>query len=131
MRATLQKRELVEEQKSRLQEEVDRVVVEHKQVEEVLIKMGQKEQDLQLEKQSDREIIEELGSTCDRREAEGVALQKANKDMSEKIESLEKGEREGRNELNHRLEFLQSQMEEMETEKDELKKNKAEVEKEN
>ena len=57
----------MEDQKSRLHEEVDSEVVEHNQAEEVLISMSQKEQDFQLERQKDREIIEELGLNCDRR----------------------------------------------------------------
>ena len=127
----MQAKALLEEANARLQEELDRVVEEAKHTDETLFKVGQKVQDLEMEGQKDKETIQELGRTCDARGQEITTLRATAEEAARKVEQQEKGLKEDQAELGHKLEFLQSQLEEMEAEKDALKNSKSAIEEEN
>ena len=112
----MQAKALLEEANARLQEELDRVVEEAKHTDETLFKVGQKVQDLEMEGQKDKETIQELGRTCDARGQEITTLRATAEEAARKVEQQEKGLKEDQAELGHKLEFLQSQLEEMEAE---------------
>merc|ERR1719500_2700463 len=126
--ATMEKARLLEENNTKLQEEMDRVVEERKSVDEMMIRMGSKEQELQLELQQEKETVKELSENWDKRGLEIEALEKEKTELRGAIDELEKKVEEGNSEMNHKLEFLQSQLEEMETEKEEIKKAKSVLE---
>merc|ERR1719244_760642 len=93
-----------------------------------MIRMGSKEQELQLELQQEKETVKELSENWDKRGCDIEALEKEKTDLRGMIDALEKKVEEGNSEMNHKLEFLQSQLEEMETEKEEIKKAKSVLE---
>jgi len=110
--------ENLEADKNVLKSELDKVHEESKSMEEILEGIEQKRQDLELEKQKLNENLQEVGANCEKR---GDEI----KQHLSKIEELQ-AKLENHDELTHKLEFLQSQMEEMDNEKDVMK---AELEK--
>merc|ERR1719350_74319 len=84
--------------------------------------MGSKEQELKLELLQERETVKELSDNWDKRKVEIENLEKEKMELKTDMVSLEKRLGEGTSEMNHKVEFLQSQVEEMTTEKEEAKK---------
>ena len=128
--AAMEKVRLLEENNARLQEEMDKAVEERKSVDEMMIRIGSKEQELQLELQQEKETVVELSNNWDKRRLEIESLEKEKEELSSTIQELQKKLEEEDSEKNHKLEFLQSQLEEMEMEKEETQKNKSVLEKE-
>ena len=126
--AAMEKVRLLEENNTRLQEEMDRLVEERKSGDEMMIKMGSKEQELQLELQQEKETVKELSENWEKRGLEIEELEKGKLELRSVIDALEKKIEEGNSEMHHKLDFLQSQMEEMETEKEDIKKAKSVLE---
>ena len=120
--AAMEKARLLEENNTRLQEEMDKVLEERRSVDEMLISMGSKEQELKLELLQERETVKELSDNWDKRKVEIENLEKEKMELKTAMMSLEKRLGEGTSEMNHKVEFLQSQVEEMATEKEEAKK---------
>ena len=105
---------LVEENCARLQQEMDRVQKENKQIAETLIKMKQKEQDLMLAGQRDAGTIREPGLTCDKRGAEEARMDTRVQELM--VKEVEGAAVENRDKMGHKLEFFTSQVEEYEAE---------------
>ena len=74
--AAMEKARLLEENNTKLQEEVDKVLEERRSVDEMLISMGSKEQELKLELLQERETIKELSDNWDKRKVEIESLEK-------------------------------------------------------
>jgi len=96
-----------------LNEELDKVQEESKSMEEILEGIEQKRQELDIEKQRLHENLNEVGATCEKR---GEEI----KEHLNKISELQ-SKLESQDELTHKLDFLQSQIEEMDGEKDSLR----------
>jgi len=105
-----------------LSTELGKVQEESKSMDQILEDIEQKRQELELEKQRLNETINEVGANCEKR---GEEI----KQHLSKIGDLER-KLENHDELTHKLEFLQSQMEEMDGEKDRMKSEMDEVMKE-
>merc|ERR1719471_1653256 len=86
--------------------------------------MGSKEQELKLELLQERETIKELSDNWDKRKVEIESLEKEKMELKTALVSLEKRLGEGTSEMNHKVEFLQSQVEETE-----LSEHKSEIQK--
>ena len=88
--AAMEKARLLEENNTRLQEEMDKVEEERASVDEMMIRMGAKEQELHLELQQEKETVRELSENWDKRGLEIEVLEKEKTELRQDKENLER-----------------------------------------